>query len=259
MRDRKLNIRKFDPNIAFAKGCFLLVIIARRRGGKSVYIMDVIYHLHLLKYPRVVVFSGTEEGNEFFSNRIPKSVIYHGMCLQRLEKIMEDQRQIVANVRKAEADLGRPLGVDTRLLIVLDDVMYKKNISRSEVFAQIFCNGRHWNITMLVTCQYVMMLDTTCRANIDYVVCLKETMPGNRKRIYENWFGMFPRSQDFYNVLDQCTQNYEALICDNTQPTTDPNKCVFWYRAPFPAPVFEFGSAEFRERAAQQDADSTAR
>lgn len=215
--------------------------------------MDVIYHLNLLAYPRIVVFSGTEEGNEFYSSRIPASMIHHGLDLPKLEQIVNSQREIVANVRRVESELGRPVDIDTRLLIVLDDVMYKKGLARSEVFAQIFCNGRHWNITMLITCQYVMMLDTTCRANIDYVVVLKENMPRNRQRIYDNWFGMFPKKQDFFNVLTQCTQNYEALICDNTQPTTDPEKCVFWYRAPYPPPSFVFGSEEFRKAAEQAE------
>jgi hypothetical protein len=169
------------------------------------------------------------------------------MDIEKLEAIVEAQKQIVANNRKAEQELGRPTGLDTRLVIVCDDIMYKKGVTRSEIFAQISLNGRHFNIVLLLSSQYLMIVDITLRSNIDYLICLRETIPKNRIKIYDNYFGMFAKRQDFFTVLDNCTRNYEALVLDNTEPNASAENCVFFYKAMYPSPEFMFGSKSFRK------------
>lgn len=100
----------------------------------------------------------------------------------------------------------------------------------------MFMNGRHWKISIILSCQYIMLLDTACRSNTDYLFVLREMIPKNRIRIYDNFFGMFPRKQDFYHVLDSCTQNYECLVLDNTQPNMAIEKCIYWYKAEIKLP-----------------------
>ena len=241
-----LRLRKFDPD-HYLKKPFNMVILGHKHTGKSTLMKDFLWHLHTLGYPRVVIFSGTEEGNDFFSKCVPKCFVHGGLDLDKLKAIVDAQRRIVGSCREAETQLGRPPGVDSRLVIVLDDIMYKKYATRSEIFGELFMNGRHWNVTILLSCQYIMLLDIACRSNVDYLVCLREPVPKNRQKIYDNFFGMFPRKQDFYNVLDQCTQNYEALILDNTSPIMDVEKSVMWYKAELSIPVFQFGSKPFQK------------
>lgn len=240
-----LKLRKFDPTSSLKKP-FNMVILGHKHTGKSTLMRDMLYRLHNIEYPRVVVFSGTEEGNEFFSKCIPQPYIHGGLDIDKLTAIVNNQRRVIASCRDAESKLGRPTGVDSRLLIVLDDVMYKKNATKTEIFAELFMNGRHWNISIMISCQYVMSLDIACRSNVDILVCLRESVPRNRQKIHDNFFGCFARKQDFYNVLDQCTQNYEALILDNTEPNLEVEKCVMWYKAELSLPDFMFGSKRFK-------------
>ena len=58
-------------------------------------------------------------------------------------------------------------------------------------------NGRHFKILFLITMQYPLGIPPNLRSNIDYVFILRDNTVGNRKRIYENYAGMFPNFDIF--------------------------------------------------------------
>lgn len=242
----RLSINKFDPMHQLTD-CFNMVILGKRHTGKSTLLKDIIYRLNAKGYPRIVVFSGTEEGNEFFSSCVPKPYIHNGLDMDKFKAVIDVQRKIVTSCREAETQLGRPPDVDTRLVIILDDLMFKRNMTRNEVFSLIFLNGRHWKISVILTCQYMMSLDTACRANTDFLFVLRESIPKNRDKIFENWFGIFNSKKQFFHVLDHCTKDYEALVLDNTQPTMAVERCVFWYKGELNLPPFMFGGDKFKK------------
>lgn len=253
---KPLNLQRFNPEVSLVKP-FTCILNGRRGTGKSTILRDFLFHMNRIGYPRVVVFSATEEGNEFFSSIIPKAYIHPGLDLDKLRMIVDAQRQVVKACREMEARTGQKSPFDTRLVLVLDDIMYKRAATRTEIFAEIFLNGRHWNLSILLTCQYIMLVDTACRANVDFVVCLKEPIPKNRLKLYDSFFGCFPKKQEFFTVLDQCTTNWEALILDNTKPILDVETAVKWYKADINLPPFTFGSKTFHQFAGSTPQDPT--
>ena len=80
--------------------------------------------------------------------------------------------------------------------------------------------------------------------NIDYVFILREPYIANRKRIYENYAGMFPTFESFSQVMDQCTENYECLVINNNSKSNKLHDQVFWYKADNHND-FRLGSKEF--------------
>jgi hypothetical protein len=48
------------------------------------------------------------------------------------------------------------------------------------------------------------------------VFILREPNISNRKRLYEQYAGIFPSFEIFCQVMDQCTENFECLVIDNT-------------------------------------------
>lgn len=86
----------------------------------------------------------------------------------------------------------------------------------------------------------------TLRTNIDYVFILREPYIANRKRIYDNYAGMFPTFESFCQVMDQCTENYECLVINNNSKSNKLQDQVFWYKADNHND-FRLGSKEFWE------------
>jgi hypothetical protein len=246
MNRSALHVKRFDPERQMMLKGFNCLVLGHKHTGKSTLMKDLLYRLHCRGYPRVVVFSGTEESNEFFGSCVPNAYIHSGKDISKLQSIYDVQRKVVASVKEATHQLDDQPPVDTRLVIILDDLMYKKGMTKSELFSEIFLNGRHWGITLIMSCQYVMLLDIACRSNIDYLFVLRETIPRNRIKIYDNFFGVFGKKADFYQVLDACTQGYEALVLDNTSPNLTIDQCVFYYKAELQLPPFVFGDARFQ-------------
>ncbi len=224
------DVYKFDPgSIGEDK---IVAVIGKRGSGKSLLVKDIMYHKR--KIPAGIVMSGTEDGNRFYSDFVPDSFVFSEFNKGALEKLVDRQRRLWAQGRK------------TRVFVILDDLVYDKSIMKEKVIRQLFFNGRHWGIFLIVTAQFITDLPPGVRANCDVVVACREAIYQNRKKLYEMVFGVFPTFKQFDKVFQSCTENYEVLVIDNTKQTNKIQDCVFWYKAQvFPSGSFRAGHPVF--------------
>lgn len=92
-------------------------------------------------------------------------------------------------------------------------------------------NGRHWDLFVLITIQYIMDMTTEIRTNTDYIFALKDNIVKNRERLFTEYFGNFPSFAVFDALFLEVTQDYRCLVLDNTKPSTQIEDTVFWYVA----------------------------
>ena len=102
--------------------------------------------------------------------------------------------------------------------------------------------------------QYPLGIPPNLRTNIDFVFILREPYISNRKRIYDNYAGMFPTFESFCQVMDQCTENYECLVINNNAKTNNLTEQIFWYKAES-RKEFKLGSREFWEMSKDLNSD----
>ena len=57
---------------------------------------------------------------------------------------------------------------------------------------------------------------------------------------------MFPTFEMFCETMDQCTENFECLVIDNTSKSNKIEDQVYWYKAD-KVPNFKIGANEFWE------------
>ena len=233
-----IQIKKFDPTKI--DPCRVCVFISKRNTGKSTLVTDILYHKRNI--PMGVVMSGTEESNEHYKTFVPDTFIYGDYQPEVVEKVINRQRDIVKKAKTPEDKND----IKNSVFMILDDCMYDNKWTRDKNIRGIFMNGRHWKIFFMITMQYCMDLPPCLRANIDYVFILKENIIQNREKIYKNFFGIFPTFDSFNEVLNQCTENYECLVLDNTSKSNKIEDCVFWYKAKF-GRKFKIGCRELWE------------
>ena len=128
----------------------------------------------------------------------------------------------------------------------MDDCLYDNSWSREKVMRLLFMNGRHWKIMLIITMQYPLGVPPNLRTNIDYTFILREPYIANRKRIYENYAGMFPTFESFCQIMDQCTENYECLVISNNAKSNKLEDQIFWYKASSHN-SFKLGNKEYWE------------
>lgn len=255
MAGMNLELKKFDmKQISFNpnenKGP-VVVLIGRRDTGKSFLVRDLLYYHQDI--PVGTVISGTEAGNGFYSEHVPKIFIHDEYNTAIIENILKRQKMVLKQIKKEKEAYGRT-NIDPRAFVILDDCLYDATWSRDKVMRLLFMNGRHWKIMLVITMQYPLGVPPNLRTNIDYVFILRENYINNRKRIYDNYAGMFPTFESFCQVMDQCTENYECLVINNNAKSNKIDDQIFWYKAE-PHGKFRLGSKEFWELSKDIDSD----
>ena len=239
---KKFDMRqiKFDPNENSGP---VIVLIGRRDTGKSFLVRDLLYYHQDI--PIGTVISGTEAGNGFYSSHVPKLFIHDEYNTAIIENILKRQRGVLKQIKR-EKETYKRSNIDGRAFVILDDCLFDSSWARDKMMRLLFMNGRHWKILLIITMQYPLGIPPTLRTNIDYVFILREPYIANRKRIWENYAGMFPDYESFAQVMDQCTENYECLVINNNAKSNKLQDQIFWYKAEAHN-NFKLGSKEFWE------------
>ena len=200
---KKFNMRdiSFKPNEN--KGP-VVVLVGRRDTGK-VLVRDLLYYHQDI--PIGTVISGTEAGNGFYSSHVPKLFIHDEYNTAIIENILKRQKAVLKQIKK-ETEARRKTTIDPRTFVILDDCLYDGSWAKDKMMRLLFMNGRHWKIMLIITMQYPLGIPPNLRTNIDYVFILREPYIANRKRIWENYAGMFPTFESFCQVMDQCTEKF---------------------------------------------------
>ena len=242
-----LELKKFDMRtITFKadenKGP-VIVMIGRRDTGKSFLVKDLLYHHQDI--PIGTVISGTESGNGFYANHVPKLFIHDEYNTVLIENILRRQKAALKQMNK-EIEMYKKTTIDPRAFVILDDCLFDQSWTRDKMMRLLFMNGRHWKVLLCITMQYALGIPPNLRTNIDYVFILREPYLSNRKRIWENYASVFPTLESFCSVMDQTTENYECLVINNNSKSNKLTEQVFWYKAEN-KPDFKLGSKEFWE------------
>ena len=250
-----LELKKFDmSHISFKpnenKGP-VVVLIGRRDTGKSFLVRDLLYHHQDI--PIGTVVSGTEAGNGFYGSHVPKLFIHDEYNSVIVENILKRQKTVLKQVKR-EMDQYKRCNIDPRAFVILDDCLYDSTWTKDKMMRLLFMNGRHWKIMLIITMQYPLGIPPNLRTNIDYVFILREPYISNRKRIWENYAGMFPTFESFSQVMDQCTENFECLVVNNNAKSNKLQDQIFWYKAQQHGD-FKLGSKEFWELSKDLDSD----
>ena len=219
-------LKKFDMNMI--NDDKVIVLIGKRETGKSFLVKDLLYYHQDI--PVGTVISGTEGANAFYSSIMP-SIFIHGEYRQEIiANMLKRQKKVIAAINKEITDTGFS-NIDPRGFIILDDCLYDKSWVNSKHIRSLFMNGRHYKAMFIITMQYALGIPPNLRTNIDFTFILRENIVSNRKRLYEQYAGMFPSFDVFSQVMDQCTENFECIVINNNAKSNKLEDQVFWYKA----------------------------
>ena len=199
--------------------------IGRRACGKSKFILDVMYNLRD-RFDLGIAFTTTTPMAEALSEIMPRGCIFTEFDVDRIKTLLDEQELMMA--RK------KPRSV----FLLLDDCGFDTKSMNSAPMKELFMNGRHKYITFLCALQTPMALKPDMRMQIDIIVALKENQVANRRRLHDAFFGVVPSWHDFERLFMAFTQDYGALLVDQTVQSTDLTKVIYHYKAQIDLPKF---------------------
>lgn len=234
MRFRRFNLDDMCEHATIA-------LIAKRASGKSVLVKEILKKKK--KIPSSVVICKTEKLNRSYGDHIPDAYIYYDFDTEILSRLFMRQKKLISDNEKRKKQ--KKALKDDRVFLVMDDCMSDKKWVKDPNILELFFNGRHYHISFILTMQYSKGLPPEMRGNLDYIFLLAEDFICNRKRLYEDYAGMFPSFDIFQQVFTDLTDDYGCMVINNRVHSKNLEDKVFWYKAK-PENDFEFGSERYK-------------
>lgn len=217
----KLNISSFNPKIIEKDAT--MVLIGRRRSGKSYALRDILYNVRDIPYGTII--SGTEHASPFFSDFVPSTFIFDEYKPHIPESIIERQSKLKRKAKKEGKDPS-----EGKFFLIFDDCLYDDKWTRDKVVRELFMNGRHYNIMYIVTMQYPLGIPPALRSNVDWVFIFQDYNSDNREKIYKSFGGALGSKEAFDTVMDSLG-DHECLVIHNSNKSRRIEDRVFWFKA----------------------------
>lgn len=221
----KLQIRELELKTLCANPA--MVIITKRGGGKTWVCRSLLNHFR--EIPVGIIISHTEKTDPFFQKFFPDAFIYNEYKPTIFRKIIA--RQIAIREKASQkAKVGKKM--DTRLFLLMDDCLSNsKEWSNDTALKEILFNGRHLDITYILTMQAPLGIIPELRTNFDYVFLLYTDNFNEQKKFFDHYTGMFPNFNAFKEVYDKLTENYGVMVIKKREAGRSISDKVFHFKA----------------------------
>jgi hypothetical protein len=214
------------------------VVIGKPGSGKSFLLDDLAYNVKH-RIPVAAAYSGTESTNGAWARRLPPLFVFDGFN-EKAAKYAVLRSKLTTKLKEMQ-NMSHPGG-----LFIWDDCMESPTDFTKKIIVAVFKNGRQWeDVMFLIASQYCLDLKPNIRSCIDYTFILKTSKKDDRQKIYKNYASSFPDFETFEAVLDDITNNYGALVIDNTSSSTKFEDTVFYYKAKGHG-MWKFGCNEYK-------------
>ena len=135
---KKFNMRDITFRPDENKGP-VVVLIGRRDTGKSYLVRDLLfYHQDI---PIGTVISGTEAGNGFYKEHVPRLFIHDEYNTVLVENVLRRQKTVLKQVKK-EIETYKRSTIDPRAFVIMDDCLYDQSWTRDKMMRLLFMNGK---------------------------------------------------------------------------------------------------------------------
>lgn len=218
---RYLDMKTITPNSVY-------LFLGRRKSGKTTNIISLLKHFKdAFKFG--LIFCGSVATANQYAKHVPSKFIHSTFDTDMIGKLIQRQEAKKKKGLKAQ-----------NVFILADDCAFDAKSFKSKEVKALCFNGRHYNITFILSLQYALGIMPAIRGQIDFVFASREKNQAYRRRIYENYSICFTDFRSFDTVMRSCTENHETLVlCCASGTTSDKvEDNVFYYKSKYPLPKF---------------------
>jgi len=191
-------------------------LIAKRNSGKSCllkYLVEAERH----KFARLYVICPTEKINRFYSDIVDDECIFDNYDEKWVEKLINKMTMINSN---------KPQKERKNVLLILDDIVSDHNFHQSPTLKKLFIRGRHINIGIILTFQYLNLIPPVARVNLDYLFAGQMNKQSVDLLISEFISGDISKEQ-FLKMFNRCTRDYNFLVINNNSVKDDDLNSIY--------------------------------
>jgi len=197
-------------------------LIAKRCSGKSVLLKHLV-EAEKHKFNKIFVICPTERINRFYKDITDDECIFDNYNEIWMNKLIDKMTEINANKSAKERK---------HILLILDDCVSDHNFHQSPTIKKLFLRGRHINISLLITTQYIYLISPSMRNNLDYIFCGQMNKQSIDLLCSEFLSGDITK-EEFFQMFNTCTKDFQFLVINNNSVSDDDlNKVYGCIKAP---------------------------
>ena len=198
-------------------------MLAKRNSGKSVLLKHLV-EAEKHKFARIYVICPTEKINRFYSDIVDEECIFDSYDEKWVNKLIDKMTEINSN---------KPAKERKNVLLILDDLVSDTNFHQSPSFKKIIIRGRHINIAIILTFQYLNLIPPTARSNLDTLFVGQMNKQSVDLLISEFISGDISK-EEFIKMYNRCTKDYNFLVINNNSVKDDDLNSIYGcVKAPF--------------------------
>ena len=179
-------------------------LLAKRNSGKSVLLKHLV-ESERHKFSKIYVICPTEKINKFYSDIVDDECIFDSYDEKWVNKLIDKMTEINAN---------KPAKERKNVLLILDDLVSDHNFHQSPSFKKIIIRGRHINIGIILTFQYLNLIPPTARSNLDTLFVGQMNKQSIDLLVSEFISGDISK-EEFIKMYNRCTKDYNFLVINN--------------------------------------------
>jgi len=195
-----------------------VLILGRRGTGKSNLLFNMLFHLRD-SFDTGCAMSPTMSSRQEMKQVFPEALVFEeGYSVDQLSKLLGAMKETVEK------------GKERHALLCLDDCMADRALFKGEPIRDLHLNGRHYFTGFINCAQFLMDMTPDIRTQTDYVFVLRCGIHDEKAKLHKYFFGCVQKYSDFDKIFTECTQNYGAIVLDNTLASTGMSN-IFYYKA----------------------------
>jgi hypothetical protein len=192
---------------------FVIGFFGKRREGKT-YAMRWILHNKRHMYPRGYVFTNTKI-NGFWQQMVPEAKVFNGYSPGIMDQITESQKALIEWMQKHP---DQAQDVNPYIFIVMDDCI-SQDLHHAEQLKNVFYNGRHLKMFLLISLQFAKGIPPGFRENCDMAILFRQHSIAQVEAVCENFLGHWDKKTARKTLQestwkDQCSGERQFLCVD---------------------------------------------
>ena len=200
-----------------------VVICGMRRSGKS-ELGRILVKTEKSKFNHVFAISATNNCNNFYNEFVDEKNIILIYSEEWVNQLFAKMEEMNLGKNKNSPDI-----VNT--LLIIDDSASNEGFKSSNSLERLFTIGRHYHISVLLICQRIKSLSTTCRINTNFLICGLLNKQSVDLLIQEYSLGDI-ETKTFQEKYRIAVQNYGFLIICNSSSDENLNSYYASIRIP---------------------------
>jgi hypothetical protein len=177
----------------------LIILYGKRRSGKTTLLENLLKQIYN-KYDLVIGITNTPSSKSIFEKYMSAKCIYPGLDdkkSRRMLKLIIDH-QIKNNTNK--------------ILLIMDDIIDVENKQHNtKTINYISVNGRHLNMSVIITTQHTSSIEPIVRKNAD-LAFIFYSIDRDVKDIYLKHYFSDLKYDEFNDLMNKYCQNHSVLV-----------------------------------------------